>query len=161
VAELFFNILLILLLVVLYVSSLGIGGRRVSSDHFGPQGFPQLLIMLSIPLLIWVSVRVLTQVRAERRPEERFDGELFKRPIFVCLFILVAYVASLNLAGYTLSTLLFIFVMGKGIRYSKNLRLALFSVVTTGILVLVFGRCFAVPLPRGIGWLRELSFFLY
>jgi putative tricarboxylic transport membrane protein len=160
-AELLFNILLIVILVILYISSLGIRGRQVSSDHFGPQGFPQLLILFSIPLLIWVSVRVAKQVRKKSQLNERLDGEFFKRPIFVCLFILVAYVALLNLAGYLLSTLLFIFLMGKGIRYSKNLRLALFSVVTTGILVLVFGRFFAVPLPRGIGWLRELSFFIY
>ncbi len=160
-AELLFNILLIVILVVLYLSSLGIKGRQVSSDHFGPQGFPQLLIVLSVPLLIWVSIRVAKQVRKESQLKGRFDAEFFKRPIFVCLLILVAYVASLNLAGYLLSTLLFLFVMGKGIRYSKNVRLALFSVVTTGILVLVFGRLFGVPLPRGIGWLREFSFLIY
>jgi putative tricarboxylic transport membrane protein len=160
-AELFFNILLIIILVILYLSSLGIGGRRVSSDYFGPQGFPQILILLSVPLLIWVSIRVVRQIRKESQLTNKFNREFFKRPIFLCLLILGAYAAFLNLAGYALSTLLFIFLMGKGIGYSKNLRLALFSVVTTGILVLVFGRLFGVPLPRGMGWLRELSFFIY
>jgi putative tricarboxylic transport membrane protein len=160
-AELFFNILLIIILVILYLSSLGIRGRQISSDHFGPQGFPQILIALSVLLLIWVSFRVAKQVRKESQLKEKFNRGFFKRPIFLCLLILGAYAAFLNLAGYLLSTLLFIFLMGKGIGYSKNLRLVLFSVVTAGILVLVFGRLFGVPLPRGMGWLRELSFFIY
>ena len=55
----------------------------------------------------------------------------------------------------------FIFIGARAIGYASNLKLALFTCMVTGILVLVFGSFFSVPLPRGMGLLRELSYMIY
>jgi hypothetical protein len=72
-----------------------------------------------------------------------------------------AYIFALNILGYIVSTLIFPFFIGRTIGYRKNAILAIFSIILTAVMVLVFGNLFSVPLPRGIGLLRELSYFIY
>ena len=158
--ELVFNLFLIAILVVLYVVSLGFGGRTVSTDHFGPKGFPQLLILLSLGVLLLLTVRTMKDLRREKLNLRPILSSL-KKPIVISSLILIGYVFFLDIGGYILSTLVFVFLVGKAIGYSKNMKLALFTCILTGLLVLVFGTFFSVPLPRGLGILREMSYLIY
>lgn len=158
--EILFNLLLIALLTVLYLVSLGFGGRTVSTDHFGPQGFPQLLILLSLGVLGVLTVRAILALRKEK-PSPAPTLAFLKQPMLRSSLILIGYVFCLDLFGYIVSTVCFIFIGARAIGYASNLKLALFSCMVTGILVLVFGSFFFVPLPRGMGLLRELSYMIY
>jgi hypothetical protein len=158
--EILFNLLLVALLTVLYLVSRGFGGRTVSTDHFGPQGFPQLLILLSLGVLGVLTVRAILALRKEKPSPAPTFGFL-KQPMLRSSLILIGYVFCLDLFGYIVSTVCFIFIGARAIGYASNLKLALFTCMVTGILVLVFGSFFFVPLPRGMGLLRELSYMIY
>jgi hypothetical protein len=73
----------------------------------------------------------------------------------------LAYVAVVDVIGFVLSTLLYLLAAGWTIGYQKPLRLAVYSVAVTVTLTAVFGLLFVVPLPRGVGLLRELSYLVY
>ena len=75
--------------------------------------------------------------------------------------VIAAYMILMIYIGFTLSTLAFVFVNPIVMGYKKYKVLALYSVVLTVALILVFGKIFYVPLPRGIGFLREISYYIY
>ena len=158
--EILFNLLLIALLIVFYLASRGFGGRPVSTDHFGPQGFPQLLILLLMAFLGILTCRAILALRKEKSSPAPSLASL-NQPMLRSSLILIGYVFCLDLFGYIVATVCFIFIGAKAIGYASHLKLALFSCIVTAILVLVFGSFFSVPLPRGMGPLRELSYFIY
>jgi hypothetical protein len=158
--EILFNLLLMALLIVLYLVSRGFGGRTVSTDHFGPQGFPQLIILLAMGVLGVLTVRAILALRKEK-PSPAPPLAFLKQPMVRSSLILIGYVFCLDLFGYIVATVCFIFIGARAIGYASNLKLALFTCMVTGILVLVFGSFFSVPLPRGMGLLRELSYMIY
>jgi putative tricarboxylic transport membrane protein len=158
--ELIFNFVLMTLLVVLYGVSLSFGGRTVSTDRFGPKGFPQLLIFASLGVLLLLTVPMLKDLRRGKM-NLRPTLSSVKKPIVISSLILIGYVFFLDIGGYTLSTLFFVFLVGRAVGYSKNVKLALFTCILTGLLVLVFGTLFSVPLPRGLGIFREMSYLIY
>ena len=67
----------------------------------------------------------------------------------------------LDVIGFVLSTLLYLLTAGWSIGYRQPFRLAIFAIAVTAVLTAVFGILFIVPLPRGIGQLRELSYLIY
>jgi len=75
--------------------------------------------------------------------------------------VLAVYMAALNFIGFILSTLAFTYVNPIVMGYKKYRALAIYSLILTVVAVVVFGKFFYVPLPRGIGFLRELSYYLY
>jgi putative tricarboxylic transport membrane protein len=77
------------------------------------------------------------------------------------VILLAAYIALLNVLGFALSTALYLFVAAASIGYRKWGLLTLFSIVASAMLVGIFGTVFYVPLPRGIEFFRELSYFIY
>jgi putative tricarboxylic transport membrane protein len=83
------------------------------------------------------------------------------RMLALTIAILAAYLLLMDVIGFTLSTLLFIFGWARTMGYKKMGMLSIFSLVLTVALVLSFGKGFFVPLPRGIGIFKELSYLIY
>ena len=63
--------------------------------------------------------------------------------------------------GFAVSTMLYLFIAPASFGYSKWSMLTVFSIAGAVVLVGVFGTVFYVPLPRGIGLFRELSYLVY
>ena len=77
------------------------------------------------------------------------------------LVALIVYIALLNILGFILSTFIFAVIGVMVMGYRKKRNILAFALITTTALFLLFGKAFFVPLPRGIGFLRELSYLLY
>jgi hypothetical protein len=75
--------------------------------------------------------------------------------------MICVYAALMNVIGFILSTLVFTFVNPLVMGYRKYRILTVFSVLLTVVVVLAFGKLFFIPLPRGLGFLRELSYYIY
>jgi hypothetical protein len=141
-----FNLCVAAFLVIMLVAAGSIRTASVGGDLLASTGFPVILIGLGLVLLALIVVGQLRSRRVAggkrldlRSPEGR------------------AVAASILL----LATLAFAFGAGRAIGCRRTLLLAVFALVLTAVLVLLFGKLFYVPLPRGTGFLRELSYFLY
>ena len=81
--------------------------------------------------------------------------------VFALTGALAASRSQLDIVGFILSTLVYLVACPLSIGYRKPGLLCIFSVLTTTVLVGVFGVLFYVPLPRGMEIFRELSYMIY
>ena len=160
VIELVFNIILGAGLIFFMVESMGLPAGENPNDIFGASGFPEILSILALIVLIFITVTVFREKRKINIPMFNLrsaDG----RKLVINVLLLAGYVALLNVLGFCITTVLYLFSGAVAIGYRKWVTLTIFSIVTTAVLVVVFGSVFYVPLPRGVGMLRELSYMIY
>ena len=129
-------------------------------DILGASGFPQIIGVLALLVLVFISIRTVRENKAVqismfnlRLPEGRL--------LLVNICLLASYIVLLSILGFAVSTLLYLFIAPTSFGYNKWRMLTVFAVVGSVVLVSIFGSVFYVPLPRGIGLFRELSYLIY
>jgi hypothetical protein len=159
-AELIFNCLLGLGLLFFLAQAFLLPATDNPADVLGAAGFPIALGVLGLVVLAVITFRLLkdkTKVKILLFDLTSLDG----RALTLNVALLLVYVLVVDILGFVLSTLLYLSMAGWLIGYRKPLRLALYAVAATATLTVVFGIVFAVPLPRGVGELRELTYLIY
>lgn len=167
--ELIFDFFLMLLFIGMLLWSNGIAATTIRNDHMGSAGFPRLIAVAAIVLLtITIGKKVLALVRASQKVSQtnqptkatQPSRDLLVRTLSLITFLLL-YIGFLKHLGFVLETMLFIFICLFILGERKYFQSFLFSLGLTALLVIVFGRIFFIALPRGTGWLREISYFLF
>lgn len=158
--EAVFTIGIMIFLAVAAFLSFGIGRETIAGDVLGASGFPLVVIGIGLALCALLLVK---QLRAKKgKGEKLLDlSTPAGRAIAYAAFVLVVYLATMNILGFILSTLLFCTAEALVMGYRKRGKLAMFAILATTGLFLLFGKAFFVPLPRGIGLLKEISYLLY
>ena len=144
-----------------------VGGTQIPrlsrpADIVEAGGFPIVFGAIGLILLIF---EIISQARKLRRGErETEEAPLYPAGALKLLAILamtIVYILLVKTAGFTLLTVCFtfgaLFLLGS----EKPVFNAVFAIAATVVLLLIFGRFFGVTLPRGVGILKELSFYLY
>jgi putative tricarboxylic transport membrane protein len=158
--EMIFNIALGLFILLYLVLSLLLNKESLTGDVLGAGGFPIILAIIGLAILALITARVAkdkTKIPIPLLNLKSGEGKV----LALNIVILSAYLLLMDVIGFTLSTLLFIFGGARAMGYKKMGMLSVFSLVLTVALVLSFGKGFFVPLPRGIGIFRELSYLIY
>lgn len=147
-------------LVAAAVFAFGLPPETIDGDVLAAQGFP--LVTIGIGLLL-CALLLVRQIRERKgRGEKLIDFSTpGGRAIGYSALALAGYLAILNVLGFVLSTILYTAAAALIMGYRKPGKLVLFSAAATAALVLLFGKAFFVPLPRGIGILKELSYLIY
>jgi putative tricarboxylic transport membrane protein len=159
-AELVFNCLLGLAMLFFLVQALLLPTSDNPADLLGAGGFPVILAVIGLVMLAAITLRVVRTRAAVKIPLLEL-GTLDGRSLALNIVLLLVYVFVLDIIGFVLSTLLYLPAAGWLIGYRKPLPLAIYTVAITVTLTVVFGMLFVVPLPRGIGQLREFSYLIY
>ena len=133
--------------------------RTVGTDVLRASGFPIGVIVIALVILFILVGKYILQSRKEGKPLFR-DLRVPPKVVAVAGAI-VAYMGLMSIIGFILSTLTFVFVNPVIMGYRKYRILVIFSVIVTAVLVVLFGKLLFVPLPRGFGILREISYYLY
>ncbi len=158
--EIFFNILAGLAIAFYLFKAMQFRDIENGIDVFGAGGFPQIIGFLGLIVLIVITIRTLKEKHQVNIP--LFDMTLpGSRILLANILLLAAYIALLNVLGFAVSTILYLFIAPASFGYDKWVLLTVFSLLSASILVGVFGTVFYVPLPRGIGIFRELSYLVY
>lgn len=97
-----------------------------------------------------------------RKREEEETGERKDFPLFLFgIGISFIYIFSLRWIGFVVPTPLlmgiFMYITG----YRKKVMLAVIPLVTTAVFLLLFIKVTYLPLPRGYGIFRSISFLIY
>ena len=158
--EMIFNIVMGVFILFYLVLAFLLKRESLTGDALGAGGFPVILAVIALALLVLITARIAkdkTKIPIPMLDLKAVEG----RVLALNIVILSAYLLLMDIIGFALSTLLFLFGSTRGLGYKNTIVLSLFSLVLTGILVVTFGKFFFVPLPRGIGIFRELSYFIY
>jgi putative tricarboxylic transport membrane protein len=141
-----------------------VSSSRVAADQLGPKFWP-ILILIGIVFLTGIILfKIFRQIKNKGWDSEQEDATIDQftdKRLFTLISITVIYVFLLPYLGFLSLTPFFIIFVSWliGIRVIwKNLT---FSILLTAIFIYVFGNFLYVPLPRGIGFIRELSFIFY
>lgn len=158
--ELIFNIIVGLCIAFYLFTATQLPPTDNPIDLLGAGGFPIIIGILGLIVLAMITIKVVKEKRHIHIP--MFDLRLPEgRMLILNVILLAAYVALLDVLGFAVSTALYLFVAAASIGYNKWGRLLVFSLLTSTVLVVVFGTVFYVPLPRGVELLRELSYLIY
>ncbi len=159
-AELIFNTALAGFLLIMLFYSKTFRTDTVDGDLLKSGGFPALLIIIGICILAVIIIRQIKD-RSGNNNKIIDISTRSGKAVLINILILTAYISVLNTAGYAVSTLLFTFFAASAMGYKKYRLLIVYAAAVTVIFIIVFGRIFYVPLPRGTGFLRELSYYIY
>lgn len=141
-----------------------ISSTRQAAEKLGPKFWP-IVILIGIVFLSGIVIfNIVREIKKTKWNTEQEDATLeqFTDKRLITLIALTgSYVYLLPYIGFLSITPIFIILISWliGIRVIwKNLT---FSLALTGIFIYIFGNFLYVPLPRGIGFFREISFFFY
>ena len=157
-----FNIALIVLMSFIYANTFTFRHHQVSSEVMGAGGFPRLIVILSVALLVGITLYDLYKMK--KQPEKQIIDKIEPqdlRKLVLCIALLFAYLVVLRDMGFMLSTGVFVFLLIKLIGFKGSIKTLIISAAITYVVTLTFGDFFSIALPRGIGLLRELSYFIY
>jgi putative tricarboxylic transport membrane protein len=158
--EMIFNIVMGMFILFYLVLAFLLKKESLTGDALGAGGFPIILGIIGLAILVLITAKIVkdkTKIPIPMLNLKSVEGKV----LALNIIILAAYLLLMDIIGFALSTLLFLFGSARGLGYKKTAVLSLFSLLLTTILVATFGRLFFVPLPRGIGIFRELSYFIY
>lgn len=155
--EILFHIFLLGILAVFGISSTNINTAR-ATDPLGPSGFP-LIILTFIGILLIVSL-----VKAVKRyREENAKMEITKtglKRIILLLASLAGFALITPKIGFIISIFV-LFVIMFNIMGQTGFKSLLLGLGSATAIIILFVVVLSVPLPRGLGIFKELSYLIY
>ena len=161
--ELIFNAVLAVILLAFLILGIQIPMRSNPADFVEAKGFPIIFSIIALLLLLWETI---AQIRAlKKNPDREKDPAAFEKKnapkLIAVILMTILYIILVNTAGFVLLTFFYVFAALNILGSRRQLFNLIFSLCAVAALVLIFGRFFGVTLPRGAGFLRQISFYLY
>ena len=118
-------------------------------------------------LILYQNIRGLhLQVRKKQKPPPENEtvattAGVNKKKMLLMGGLCIAYYWGLNLTGFVIATISFMWLAMTVIGGVKKIKLILFPVIFTGILATIFIKVLELSLPRGVGLFYQFSLLLY
>lgn len=109
-----------------------------------------------------VEERLAREAEEARRREEEETGE--RRVFSLIIFGVIVsflYIFSLRWIGFPCATPLFMAIFMYGTGYRKKITLAIVPLSTVAVFLFLFVKATYIPLPRGYGIFRAISYLIY
>lgn len=156
--EFIFHVFMIVASALYYMESFKINTNRIT-DTIGPAGFPRAVVLAMILLLCVSLFDAIKRRKTKGKSNEKIKE--FNPSFLALITLIVGYVVLVNTLGFLLSTLILVagmlIILGQ-----KNPKIvASISIVTMLVFTFVFGNLLSIPLPRGIGVLKDISFLIF
>jgi putative tricarboxylic transport membrane protein len=146
-------------------------GIEITNESFivGPRSWPYILLTLMMILGLFGMIKsyMVSKKSKAIEPVDKEDGNESERKFFklsipmVSLGLVILYVVLLNMLGFILSTILFLYGISFLLGQKKQLHSIIFAMVTTVVFIILFSVLLSIPLPRGLGIFRQLSLLFY
>ena len=160
--EMIFNGVLALIFLFFIIGGTQIPRLSRPADIVEAGGFPIVFGTIGLVLLIFEVVSQAKKLRrGERETEEAPLYPAGAAKLLAILAMTILYVILVKTVGFAILTACYTFAALWLLGSRKPVFNAVFSVLATLVLVLIFGRFFGITLPRGAGVFKELSFWLY
>jgi putative tricarboxylic transport membrane protein len=155
--EIIFHVILIIASGLFFKESFVISTGR-SADPIGPAGFPQAILVIIMVLLL---ISLFNAIRKVKSREEKAEPLHLNVAYFGLIVAIVGFILLNDIISFTLASIVFCFLLFSILGQKKYLKMTINSIIVSLIFTLVFGKVLSVPLPRGLGLIKEFSYFLY
>lgn len=155
--EIVFNLLIALGVIFYLTQALSPNYGQPGGCSVGAGGFPIVIGIIALIGLAMITLHTIKEKKSRDIPMlnlRPIDG----RMVFINVLVLAAYVGLLDVIGFVFATFAYLIAAPLSMKYWKPVMLAAFASITTAVMAVVFGIVFYVPLPRGVGLFRELSY---
>ena len=136
-----------------------------SINKIGPRIWPLTTLIIMLVLSILLVVKTYFQANANDTSssnDEKEEVKLLKNPIiFIIASIVGIYILLLNIVGFIIATIIFVYPASILLGMKRKIYAIFLTIISTIIFVSVFGLLLNIPLPRGLGIFREISFYFY
>ncbi|MDD3343889.1 MAG: tripartite tricarboxylate transporter TctB family protein [Sulfurospirillaceae bacterium] len=160
--EIVFHIAILAALGFFYNDTLSIDTTRIT-DVVGAAGFPKAIIVLTFVLtaisLYFVFRKYIEE--SHKNIGKKLVIEELNVQFLGLIGSVVAFIFVSEWLGYFPTSILLVFFIMFLLGQRKISKIFITSIVTSVVFTLIFGKLLHVPLPRGIGFIQELSFLLY
>lgn len=160
--EIIFHIILLAMLGFFYNDTLSIDTTRVA-DVVGAAGFPKAIIILAFILTVASLYNTFRNYSKQEKTIEskKYNIEEFNIQFLGVIGSIIGFIFASDVIGYFLGSIILVAVLMVLLGQRKPKKIAVISVVSALSFTIVFGKLLHVPLPRGMGFIQELSFLLY
>ncbi|MGM0878592.1 MAG: tripartite tricarboxylate transporter TctB family protein [Bacillota bacterium] len=155
--EIIFHVILIIATGLFYKESFAITTGR-SADPIGPAGFPQAILMIILVLLL---ISLFNAIRKTKSGKEKASPLHLNVAYFGLLIVIVGFIILNGIISFTLASIVFCYLLFFILGQKRFIKMAINSIIVSLVFTLVFGKILSVPLPRGLGIIKEFSYFLY
>ncbi|PJC87239.1 hypothetical protein CSW98_04875 [Vibrio sp. HA2012] len=160
--EIIFHIFLLAVMGIFFNESMDINTARMT-DPIGPAGFPQVVMILAILLLIpslYKAFKAYKISQSEKTGKKEKIKEL--DPGFLAvLAVIVVFVLVIDFVGFWFGAAIIVSSVMYILNQRKPLQMALTTVISAIAFTVVFGNILSIPLPRGVGIFESISYLLY
>lgn len=163
--ELIFETVLALVLLAFMILGGQIPVMSSPNDIVEASGFPVVFSAIGLILLVFEMVsqiRKLMKDSAEGKAPAPSELNLkMSYKVVVIVAMTIAYILFAKHLGFVVFALIFSFVALNLLDSKNQVFNVVFTIAAVLLLTLIFGRFFGIVLPRGQGFLKALSFYLY
>lgn len=160
--EMVFHIVILAILGFFYNDVLSIDTTRMT-DVVGAAGFPKAIIVLAFIMTVgslYGSFRKYTERSGKEMGKQTHIKELNVQ--FIGLIVgVVAFIFATEVIGYLIASIFLVIFVMVLLGQRQPGKVITISVSTAVVFTLIFGKILHVPLPRGMGFIQELSFLIY
>ncbi|WP_319371269.1 tripartite tricarboxylate transporter TctB family protein [uncultured Ilyobacter sp.] len=157
--EIIFHVFLIAVMGIFYKESLSINTARMT-DPIGPAGFPRVIMILAMILLVISLINTLKHYK-ENKPTEKEKIKELDPGFLALLGVIVFFVLTVNFTGFWFGAVIIISSVMWILNQREIKKLVLVTLVASLVFTFVFGKILSIPLPRGIAVFETLSYFIY
>ncbi len=159
--EIIFHIGLLGALGLLFSETLKINIERVT-DAVGPAGFPRGIILLAAVLTAFSLFRVFKTYLVNRNNGKASIGvEELNTKFLGVLGSVILFIFLNSVLGFLLSSLILIASLMRLLGNREKLKILIVTLCAAALFTVLFGRVLSVPLPRGMGIIRDFSYLVY
>jgi membrane-associated HD superfamily phosphohydrolase len=160
--EIVFHIALLATLGFFYNDTLSIDTTRMT-DVVGAAGFPKAIIVVAFILTVFSLYSAFRKYadKAHQYGAKKIVIEELNLQFIGILVSIIVFIFASEIVGYVLASLLLMITIMVLLGQRQISRILTVSIVSSFVFTLIFGKLLHVPLPRGIGFIQELSFLLY
>lgn len=151
------SIVIILLSVFLFYDTFSI--EVAASEEIGPVLWPRILLVSLFIFGFTLLVQSLYRLKKEsaEKSGDRFDAVKF----WGFLILIILYIPALTYIGFIIATPIWIFMLAFTAGMRKVLPLILTPLIGTAVVTFLFPVLLRISMPRGVGIMREVSYFFY
>ncbi len=131
-----------------------------STGTFDAAFWPKIILVL---ILIFAFIQVLIGIKTIKREGKlpNISMKLPRKTFILSILIIILYIASMDILGFLLSTLLFQILFLLNLHEKRLSVIFLVPTIMTVIYYVLFIKVLFAPLPRGIGIFRMFSLLFY
>lgn len=158
--ELLFNAGLLIFFIYSYFY-IGLVEADVNPGILDAVEWPRILLGLLIVLLVFNIINTLKKRKEGETFKIEFDiKKIIKSKLFIAIVLLFIYVVALDYTGFIVSSIIFFMLYSRLLGEKSIPKLVISSILSVGILYIIFNTMLGINLPRGTGVFRSFALFL-